>query len=203
MEQSTGQHSRKLHDGAFTEQDPSAAHELLEQSDSFVPRKPSAIDFDPESMDVLEWGRVKEILASFCHTLWGKRQALQHPFYGSKPQIEFAYQQVDELLSVMEITEESLPLRKLPSLFQALRRLEKGGHLAPAELFSLGDALLVVAEVRDFLEGVKQDIPALWEYAELLQPLSGLRRAIAQAVDEHGQLREEASWALGALRGQV
>ncbi|MCB9641050.1 MAG: endonuclease MutS2 [Myxococcales bacterium] len=182
---------------SFSE-DPSDPH-----TPAFFRMEKSAFSFDEEALEALEWRKITRYLSSLCRTSWGHLQAEHLPFYATRAAIQREYKQIEEGLFLLQEYAEEIPVGNIPEMSAALLRLEKGGHLEGADLLEIARALQVTSEVRNFLESYKDEAPALWERGELLSPLTKLRREIERAIDEHGQLREDASWELGALRSEV
>ncbi len=185
------------------ETDPSAEATKASPHPAFFRMEASSFSFDQEALEALEWSKITRFLASLCRTSWGQLLAERLPFFSTRAAIQREYKQIEEGLFLLHEYGEEIPMGNIPEMSAALLRLDKGGHLEGADLLEIARALQVASEVRNFLETYKDEAAALWERGELLSPLARLRREIERAIDEHGQLREDASWELGALRAEV
>jgi len=92
------------------------------------------------------------------------------------------------------------PLGRVPDIRPGQRLLEKGAILPPAELLDFAAWMDAVDSARRFLVTHRQRAPLLFRYAATAPGLSHLTHDIRGAVDETGELRDEASPALETLR---
>ncbi len=177
---------------------PSGEHEDIHFEDDSA-----GLRFDNEALAALDWQKIKEYLSGFCKTAMGQQRALRIPFLPTKTEIERELAQTQEALTLSRQRGESLPLSHIPDLTLPCQRLAKGGRLEADILLQFRHMLTSAEQIKRFIGQIKEELPALWERAELLDPLPNLRKEIERAIDESGQLRDDASWELGALRREV
>lgn len=84
-----------------------------------------------------------------------------------------------------------------------LARAIKGAVLEGVELRGIHDLLEQVDSVRSFLIRKKEEVPRLFQIAIQLEPLEGVRRKIALAIDPEGRIQEGATPALRALTAEA
>ncbi len=164
---------------------------------------PSYDLFGADSLEALEWSHVTEFLSTLCRTVWGKAYAKRLPFFATRTEAERELEQVGDALRLMMEQGESLPAGGMPDLRPAFVRLEKGASLDASEFMGVVDLLNAAAKTRGFVAEYETFLASLWERAELLRPLTRLRRSIEGAFDRGGRLRDDASWELGALREEA
>lgn len=92
-----------------------------------------------------------------------------------------------------------LPLSSFIDPRPFLARAIKGAVLEGGELRGIHDLLEQVESVRSFFIRRKEGFPRLFQVAIRLEPLEGLRRKIASAIDPEGRIQEGATPALRAL----
>jgi DNA mismatch repair protein MutS2 len=80
-----------------------------------------------------------------------------------------------------------------------MARAIKGAALEGMELRGIHDLLEQVDSVRSFMIRKKEKVPRLFQIAIQLEPLEGLRRKIASAIDPEGRIQEGATPTLRAL----
>ncbi len=83
------------------------------------------------------------------------------------------------------------------------RRAGRGGMLEPSELLEIGDTLRSARNVQRSLAKHAELYPALFEITSLLNPLVELADDIARTIDDRGEVRDNASPALGRIRSAV
>lgn len=116
---------------------------------------------------------------------------------------------VDELESVSEMVtlvggEDSWGLPQIPDLTEALRRLRiEGSVLEPAELRGAANLLTGSRTTRRFLLAERERFARLAREAERLADLPALIARLEGAIDEQGQVRDDATPELSRLRRQI
>jgi DNA mismatch repair protein MutS2 len=95
------------------------------------------------------------------------------------------------------------PLPAGADLGEALARLRRGGALAAQELLALGSLLAGLHELGRFLAARSDEAPRLAGHAALLPDLRGLAGAIASAISDEGQVRDDASGELREARREA
>jgi len=148
---------------------------------------------------VLEFGTLRRQLEELCET--PVAAALAHDL---APSFD-----ADEVRTLLDTTGEALEvfgrehvpnLRHGRDLRNALRRAAKGGVLGGLELLHALELIVLARQLRDLLGGREASYPRLKVLAEPLPLLPQMERKLADAIDNDGSLRDEASAELAALR---
>lgn len=110
---------------------------------------------------------------------------------------------VQEMHSLL-VWDDPFPLSYLPSVGYILQKAAiEGNWVNVNELFTLLRWLKTAALVRDYIGKRREKYPLLAELSSSMQAYSDLTNQIARALDEQGNLRDDASPALAALRSSI
>jgi DNA mismatch repair protein MutS2 len=155
------------------------------------------------SFEKLEFPKLVSYLKSLCQTELGEKHLDSIPIFFSKAGLEDEYRLVDQAhsLAVRNIFPD---LAGVKDVRPFLAHAAKGGsYLQGKELHSIAKLLHVVDSVRKSLLKQKADLPALSDLAFRLYPDSILEYNIERAVDEEGNMRDEASKDLHRIRSSL
>ncbi len=152
------------------------------------------------SFEKLEFLRLVSYLKKLCQTELGEKYLDQIPFFASKAELEKEYRLVDQA--------HSLALRNIfPDLAgakdvrQPLAHASKEGSFLPGkQLHSIAVLLHVVENVRKSLLKQKTEFPEISQLGFHLYIDSILEFNINRAVDDEGNLRDDASKELRKIR---
>ena len=86
---------------------------------------------------------------------------------------------------------------------ESVARASLGGILTGMELLSVAQTVDVLARARSGILAVRQHAPMLADIAESIPNLSELTRQIRARIGERGEVRDDATHTLRALRGQI
>lgn len=156
----------------------------------------------PSDLETLEFPRLLAAVAAHASSTAGREACL-----ALHPEVEVLTAR-DELARVARwrtITEEEpAPLGDFPDVRPLLAESRTGGaRLSGTELRSVGSVLGTVGAMRAFLRTRAAGDPLLLPLAGSLQALPELERLLADAIDEEGGLRDDASPKLRALRREL
>ena len=150
----------------------------------------------------LEFDKVKNMLAGKAATSLGKAAILAQ-------QIESDFRKVNQLqeetAEAVRILDEGLrfPFGGAHDITGLIRRAEIGSILEPEELQQVQTTCQAFREMKQFLAVHGEFIPALTEYGERLQAFPRLEKQIEGAIDEHGEIKDNASPKLQGLRNAI
>ena len=152
------------------------------------------------SFEKLEFPRLVSYLKTLCQTELGEKYLDQIPLFNSKSELEREYRLVDQA--------HSLAVRNIfPDLFgakdvrQSLAHASKEGSvLQGKELHTIAVLLHVVEAVRKSLLKQKTELPEISQLGFQFYPDSILEFNINRAVDEEGNIRDDASKELHKIR---
>lgn len=153
------------------------------------------------AVKTLEFDKVKNMLASKAATF---RQAGNNFL-----QIESEFSKVKRL---QEETAEALRIldegRRFPfggafNITADVKRAELGSVLEPEELQHIQTTVQAFASMKDFTAENAETAPNLAEYGAELTQFSRLEKQIGSAIDEYGEIKDNASPKLGGLRTAI
>lgn len=154
---------------------------------------------DEPSLKALEFGRIREAVASYAFSPLGAERAR-----GMAPGAATAPRRQAEAAEMMAYASsgKDIPLAGLSDVRPLLKRLELEGVLAGAELIQIRDFLAAAARARKAFP-VDGDYPNLAAYAASLEPLREVADDITRQVDDDGGVRDDATPKLAQLRKKV
>jgi len=156
----------------------------------------------PSDLDTLEFPRLLAAVASHASSPAGREACL-----ALRPRIEVRAAR-DELARVARFRtateDEPAPLGDFPDVRPLVAESRTGGaRLAGTELREIAAVLRTVGAMRAFLRARLPGEPLFLALAGSLHPMPELERLLADAIDEDGNLRDEASPKLRALRREL
>ncbi len=154
---------------------------------------------DEGSLKALEFGRIREAVASYAFSPLGAERAR-----AMVPEASTAARGQAEAAEMMAYASagKDIPLSGLADVRPLLKRLELEGVLAGAELVLIRDFLFAAARARKAF-GAEGDFPRLATYAAPLEPLRDVADDITRQVDDDGAVRDDATPKLAQLRKKI
>jgi DNA mismatch repair protein MutS2 len=160
-----------------------------------------APETDPtaHALRVLEYERLKEVLASYASSPLGKDLALALEPLRDPPAIRRRLAETAEMRAFLK--EARLPLAGLRDVAADLDRAAGQGRPAEADLlYRVVDLSRAARAVRDALSRHASALVSLWAVAEPIRPLPGLEEEILARIDARDGVRDGATEKLAALR---
>jgi DNA mismatch repair protein MutS2 len=154
---------------------------------------------DGSSLKALEFGRIREAVASYAFSPLGAELAR-----AMTPDAAAAARRLAEAAEMMTHASsgEDIPLAGLSDVRPLLKRLELEGVLAGAELIQIRDLLLAAARAKKAFPA-EGDYPHLAAYATQLELLRDVADDITRQVDDDGLIRDDATPKLAQLRKKI
>lgn len=158
--------------------------------------------FDPHTLEVLEWPRVREILAGLASTAAGRDRLAELAFHAHP----------DILAQVLGLTGEARDLlhdegepgfQGVHDLRAELRRLEQSAVLGGSELVAIARTWQAAARLKRYLENRADRFVGLADLVKPIRPQPGIVEAIDRALDPAGEVLDAASEALGGIRRRL
>ena len=157
-----------------------------------------------KTLERLEWPVFVERLAGALRTPRGRARLRSSESDSSlfEPHGAGVRRRLAETRQALELLEagSEAPLGGVAELGSTLERATKGGALVADELLDVASTLAALHETQAFLARYAEQAPELAEWSESIVPQAALRAEIAGAIDENGQVRDEASAALATAR---
>lgn len=157
---------------------------------------------DDKSLEMLEFPRIREILAEHTRLIMSRELAL-----GLKPGTD--YERISLLLRQTAEARQLLALDRgfaageIPDIRAALKMASLQSVLEPQNLLEIQQALSSLHHLRHYLGSSATDFPLLWDIASDIVELNQVERDIAGCIDASGEVVDTASPALADIRRQL
>jgi DNA mismatch repair protein MutS2 len=155
-----------------------------------------------EALELLEWSRLAEHLASFASTVAGRRHCLALPLGADRPESERLLNETTELLGLDGLLEGGLSFSGVADIATTVTLCAKGGCAG-------GEALLAVAGTLAAARRLRRQIadeelrPVCTETVGELRTLPELEQRLHFCLDDGGRVADRASAVLEGLRRQL
>lgn len=154
------------------------------------------------AIEVLEYARMREILAAYAESVLGRKLAGQLSPCPDGDELRRMHAETRELGELLESTR--LPLAGLSDVCSGIEDDESGGQpLEPEHLYRVVDLLRSGLGVREAFTSDADSFPALSSIGAGIEDLPELREEIPKVIDLHEGVRSEASEKLSGLRRDI
>lgn len=155
-----------------------------------------------ETLELLEWPRLCEHLATFAATKLGAIAARQIHIPTSLAETEQLLTQTKEVYYLETALTTSLSFEGIHDIGDSLERAQLHGILSCVELLAIATTLAGMRNLRRMIDS-QPSIPVLKELVEDLRTYPELEQEIHHCIDERAEVADRASIQLGAIRGQL
>ena len=156
---------------------------------------------EKESYKVLEYEKIREMLAARAGSSLGKERARSLQPSTDYAEVEEQLEQTAEAVRIHAVT--SPPFGGIHDLRPLLKKIHMGAVLTLEELVDIRSTLYAMRSVKEFFKGLEIEAPTLKEWAHGIEILGQLERRLENTLDEHGSLRDDASVELRRLRTEI
>ncbi len=156
---------------------------------------------EKESYKVLEYEKIREMLAARAGSSLGKERARSLQPSADYAEVEEQLEQTAEAVRIHAVT--SPPFGGIHDLRPLLKKIHMGAVLTLEELVDIRSTLYAMRNVKEFFKGLEIEAPTLKEWAHGIEILGQLERRLENTLDEHGSLRDDASVELRRLRTEI
>ncbi len=155
-----------------------------------------------ETLELLEWSRLCDHLATFAATKLGAIAArhLHPPKTQSESLLLLA--QTKEVYQLETRLTAGLTFEGIHDIGESLERAERQGLLSGEELLALATTLSGVRRLRRLIDD-QEDVPVLTELVADLRTYPELEQEIHHCIDDRGDVADRASPKLAGLRTQL
>lgn len=156
-----------------------------------------------KSLKELEFDGVLKKVASFAISEMGKEIILS-----SRPSEELfwlrkEHSQISEIIEVL-INEDQIPLEGLGDIRPKLHKSRiENAVLSASEIMLVYDNIRVFRLIRNYFEKKEENYPNLWEEADKLTESRLLEKHINDAIDDTGEIRDNATKDLQNIRRSI
>lgn len=154
------------------------------------------------TLKVLEFDRIREMLANHCLSQMGKELAIFISPTRDREIVEKEIRQTTELKEIL-LYEERFPLSSMPDIRQSLKKAQMEGVLLESkELLDIAQILNVSKSLINFFKNKKDKYPHTSALVSDLRSFDKILAAINSAVDPSGEIKDTASGRLSDIRHQ-
>ena len=154
---------------------------------------------DDKSLEILEFDRVREILAGLTSFPASRDLAMTlHPL-SDREAISLLLRQSAEARHLLSLKPDFY-LGEVGDIRQAVAMAARGKVLQPREILDVQKALAAIRQVRTDLEELSKKVPLLWDIASSIVPLPQVEKAIAKCLQPNGEVLDSASHKLATVR---
>jgi DNA mismatch repair protein MutS2 len=159
---------------------------------------------DRHFLDVIEFERVRDVVARHCSTSLGRKVLRRMKPLRSREQATLCLEQTDEMVKLLR-ERERLPLADLHDAGGLLRRaVDASRPLEPRELRKVVATLDAARALRDMVSALSEEkYPRLRSLVRHLDPVPPVEEAIRRAIDARGEVRDDASERLSGIRQRI
>ncbi|MCP9927313.1 endonuclease MutS2 [Cyanobium sp. CH-040] len=161
---------------------------------------PAAIE--QETLELLEWPRLADQLASFTATAAGRRHCRTLPLPSALEESRTLLAETAELLGLDGLTEGGLSLQGVADIAASVNLCAKGGTASGEDLLQLAATLAAARRLRRQIEDPALR-PVTTALVTELRTLPELEQRLRFCLEEGGRVADRASVPLAALRRQL
>lgn len=154
-----------------------------------------------ESFKILEYEKITAMLEARAGSSLGKEKARR--LYPSSDFDEIAEWQQETSEAVNVFALKSPPMGGIYDIRPLLKKAGKGATLDLGEMQEIMSTLYAMRNVKYFFRDLEIEAPILKEWAHSLEILGQLERDLNNTIDEHGNMRENASVELSRIRREL
>lgn len=154
-----------------------------------------------ESFKILEYEKITAMLEARAGSSLGKEKARR--LYPSSDFDEIAEWQQETSEAVNVFALKAPPMGGIYDIRPLLKKAGKGATLDLGEMQEIMSTLYAMRNVKYFFRDLEIEAPILKEWAHSLEILGQLERDLNNTIDEHGNMRENASVELSRIRREL
>ena len=157
-----------------------------------------------KTIKILEFDKIKEMLAQYAVAAQGKEAALELEPVRSTAAVKTLLKQTDEAVAVME-RHGSSPIHSYHEMRGILARIKLGAVLSMQELLDTALFLRAVREARRGITGGREEEEegCILQYARLLVPFKEIEEKIFSDILSEEEMADGASARLASIRRQI
>ncbi|WP_041623130.1 endonuclease MutS2 [Oscillatoria nigro-viridis] len=155
-----------------------------------------------ETLELLEWPRLCQHLATFAATKLGVAAALDLPIPATQAHTAELKAQTQEAYQLENRAGGALSFEGIQDIGTSLQRAELQGLLSGEELLAIATTLAGARQLRRIIDS-QPDVPTLQELAAQLRTYPELEQEIHRCIDDRAQVADRATPKLAGIRVQM
>ncbi|WP_366048902.1 endonuclease MutS2 [Microcoleus sp. PH2017_11_PCY_U_A] len=155
-----------------------------------------------ETLELLEWPRLCQHLATFAATKLGVAAALDLQIPATQAQTAELLAQTQEAYQLESRAGGALSFEGIQDIGSTLQRAELQGLLSGEELLAIATTLAGARQLRRIIDSAP-DVPTLKELASQLRTYPEIEQEIHRCIDDRAQVADRATPKLAGIRVQM
>lgn len=156
---------------------------------------------EQEVFQVLEYDRIREMLADRAGSIMGKELAGELLPSSEFDEVQDRMRETAEAVRLLALS--SPPLGGIRDIRSGLKKGKLGAVLEAEEILDVISSMYAMRGVKKFFKECEEDAPILKECASGIEILGNLERQLENAIDEHGAVRDDATVELARIRREL
>lgn len=159
---------------------------------------------NPKILQTMEYSKILSALAGYTQTPMGRQRAEELRPFTEVQYIEALLRETDEAFAVDRL-KGTPSFTGVVDMSPAIKRARIGGTLNPHELLEIRTTVQAGRRISSYISAIHEEHPisALLAVSEQLSDQKGLENAIKNCIDEHADVLDTASPALGQIRREL
>lgn len=156
---------------------------------------------EQEAFKTLAYDKIKEMLTGCASSNLGKKLARELLPSSDFEEVGSRLAETDEAVLIMETA--APPLGGIRDITSSLKKVKLGAILDLGELVEVRSTMYAMRNVKYFFRDLSLEVPILKELARGMEILGELERHLENTIDEHGNIREDASVELRRINREL
>ncbi len=156
---------------------------------------------EKEALRTLEYAKITSMLQEQASSVLGKERAAALLPSTDFEEVQERMQQTAEAVAIIRMT--APPLGGIRDIRAFLRKVKLGAVLDTSEIVEVMETLYAMRQIKRFFKELEMEAPILKSWAQSIEILGQLERNIENTIDEHGNIRDEASVELKRIRREM
>ena len=157
---------------------------------------------DDKSLEMLEFPRIREILAGYTSFSASRELACTLKPRHDYERISLMLRQTAEARQLLNLN-RGFSIGGVLDIRDKVKLAALEGILEPASLLEIQQTLAALHELRRYLKGLAEDFPLLWDIAGGIVELRQIEKDIGDCLGPDGEVLDTASPALSSIRQQL
>lgn len=154
------------------------------------------------TVKVLEFDKVIRLLMNETATSVGRNVASKLIPLTKIEEIEVLQDETDEALHVLRLN-KTVPFSHIVDITESVKRSVIGSTLDTEECLHVAQLLYSSRQIKNFMEGLEEELPLLQDIVLDLAPLRHLEKEIKLKIDDYGEIVDDASTTLKTIRQSI
>ncbi|MBN1211982.1 MAG: endonuclease MutS2 [candidate division Zixibacteria bacterium] len=155
---------------------------------------------DQHTIEKLEFPKIIRLIAGKCITPYGSDEVYQFVPLFDKERIDRRQSEISQMKDIINFG-SAFPLSRMEDCRELLvKSLIEGVHLQPESILQILELIEVSIDIHDYNKEQRDNFPAINEYLTKVRAFPELKKEIQRAIDEDGNIRDNASPKLKHIR---